>query len=275
MRTRFSSKQIGRQADDGSISGALRPNGRPDVGILCATAAGDRAELCAATGSARRRKFARGCGWRAVVEARRRWRLRAWTHKGRERQFLKARYRPQGIHTAWAPAKSREGAGEGAHLALRRQLLLFVKPGERERPPSRSGEDSFSRPRDFFPRSFPTPELRSDNHFVLSVTDDERRRRLLLPPIVLDADGDIEHKHASPTTRGPRPRISPASDISRFPRTFWHLVRSHSQHLAFDPIISPRTLHQPPLYPKHARRGRSNRTTRRTKPDQVSWLFAG
>ena len=144
VRTRFSSKQIGRQADDGSICGALRPNGRPDVGILCATAAGDRAELCAATGSARRRKFARGCGWRAVVEARRRWRLRAWTHKGRERQFLKARYRPQGIHTAWAPAKSREGAGEGAHLALRRQLFLFVKPGERERPPSRSGEETVS-----------------------------------------------------------------------------------------------------------------------------------
>lgn len=216
-----------------------------------------------------------GCGWRAVVEARRRWRLRAWTQrpgKAVSESALSAAGHSHGLGARKEQGKRRRGRPSRAPSAA--ALVRQARRTRTSTEPLRRG-DSFSRPRDFFPRSFPTPELRSDNHFVLSVTDDERRRRLLLPPIVLDADGDIEHQQASPTTRGPRPRISSASDISRFPRTFWHLVRSRSQHLAFDPIISPRTLHQPPLYPKHARRGRSNRTTRRTKPDQVSWLFAG
>ena len=205
MRTRFSSKQIGRQADDGSISGALRPNGRPDVGILCARAAGHRAELCAATGSARRRKFARGCGWRAVVEARRRWRLRAWTHKGRERQFLKARYRPQGIHTAWAPAKSREGAGEGAHLALRRQLLLFVKPGERERPPSRSGEETVSAAHATSSHAaFPRPSLGA------TITSFSRhRRRAPSSPLASSHRPRRRRRHRTPASLAHHPRTPP------------------------------------------------------------------
>lgn len=210
MRTRFSSKQIGRQADDGSISGALRPNGRPDVGILCATAAGHRAELCAATGSARRRKFARGLwmagggGGATSVAAARLDTQRPG--KAVSESALSAAGHSHGLGARKEQGKRRRGRPSRAPSAA--ALVRQARRTRTSTEPLRRG-DSFSRPRDFFPRSFPTPELRSDNHFVLSVTDDERRRRLLLPPIVLDADGDIEHQQASPTTRGPAPESHP------------------------------------------------------------------
>ena len=81
-------------------------------------------------------------------------------------------------HSHGLGARKEQGRRRRGRPSRAPSAAALVRQARRTRTstePLRRG-DSFSRPRDFFPRSFPTPELTSDNHFVLSVTDDERRR---------------------------------------------------------------------------------------------------